>query len=206
MSASEITLELLDLRARELDQLPATLADQVFVVGRSGEVLIPLEPFAEIMLPHKAAVDEEVERAVDGGLTDKDPPAVQPLHDLLDADVLVGRKERLGDLGPLLGHREIVGAQVLAEFFDCGHVMVPRKPTSFSRVVPHLPGHEGVDVVVPATASRVSHRSNDVVPAAEMPLPVVRGAGKTRAISGGPGDRGTVAGSLCPTSRAPLLR
>src|SRR5215218_7181312 len=51
----------------EFHHHPATLTDEVFVVGLSRPGLKALEPFTELMSPDQATFDQEVEGAVHGG-------------------------------------------------------------------------------------------------------------------------------------------
>src|SRR5262245_15615759 len=114
-------LELLELLAVELDDLPAALADDVVVVLflRLGGLVARLA-IVEVPLVGQAALLEQLERPVDRGVPDA---RVHLLHrgvQLLDGEVLAGAEEHLRDVVALRRRLEAAFAQRLLEESHAG--------------------------------------------------------------------------------------
>src|SRR5262245_1514267 len=114
-------LELLELLAVELDDLPAALADDVVVVLllRLGGLVARLA-IVEMPLVGQAALLEQLERPVDRGVPDA---RVHLLHrgvQLLDGEVLAGAEEHLRDVVALRRRLEAAFAQRLLEESHAG--------------------------------------------------------------------------------------
>src|SRR5690606_14297075 len=76
------------LGAVDLRDLPALRADQVLPHRLLPEqVLVPLEPLAEVVLLHQAALHQHLEAAVDRRLPDPLATLAQPLLDVLHGQV-----------------------------------------------------------------------------------------------------------------------
>ena len=108
----------------ELDHAAAALADQVLVVGLRRHRLVALEPLAEVVRAHQAALDQHLERAVDGGGADVLAALLERAADAFDRGMVVGEEDDLGDEVALAGDGLAVLAEIAAEALEEGRALV----------------------------------------------------------------------------------
>ncbi len=77
------------------------------VVRRAGLHLVPLEALVEVVLGGEAELDEEGQRAVDGGLADVLFPISELVGDVVGREVAGGLEEHLGDRLTLVGEGQL---------------------------------------------------------------------------------------------------
>src|SRR5258708_4134113 len=116
--ARDLVLQLLDARLLELGNLATLHADEVVVVSRVVGQLVARQAVTEAPLVGDAALREQLEGTVDRRVPDARVAGAHHGEQLLDADVVVGPKERLDDELALVG-----GAQALRE-----HVALKHRP------------------------------------------------------------------------------
>ena len=85
--------------------------------------LVALEPLAEIVRPHQAALDQHLERAVHGGGADVLAPLLERAADAFDGGMVVGEEHDLGDEVALAGDRLAMLAEVAAEAVEEGRAL-----------------------------------------------------------------------------------
>lgn len=112
MKLRHLSLDPLDLRRDELDDLAAARADEMLVVRPGGARLVPFEPFSEIVLSDETGFAQQLERAIHRGLPHRPPPFPQPRQDLLGGNVVVGAEEDLGDAQTLGSHRMVMRSEI----------------------------------------------------------------------------------------------
>src|SRR6266516_1807340 len=114
--ATDAVLEALQLLARELDDLAATLADDVVVVlALALDRLEARLTVVEVALGSEPDLLEQLERAVDGGVADAWVHLLDRRVELLDGEVPRGAEEHARDVVPLGGRFETPLAQRLLE-------------------------------------------------------------------------------------------
>src|SRR5689334_12444190 len=99
-------LERLDLLVLELHDPPADGADEVVVVVPSEDRLVHHLAAPELAGLDEAPVDQESERAVDGGAADVLAMRAHAVEELLRGEVPVLAEDRVEDLAPRLGAAE----------------------------------------------------------------------------------------------------
>ncbi len=87
----------------ELCHAPATGTDQVTMMAGREQRLEALESLAEIVGADEAALDQQVERAVQGGSGDAMAAVTKPALDSFDREVLTAGEDDAGDLVALTG-------------------------------------------------------------------------------------------------------
>src|SRR6516165_8118497 len=119
--ARDPLLELLELLAVELDDLPAALADDVVVVllGGLGGLVAGL-PVVEVALVRQPAFLEQLEGPVDGRVADARVHLLHGRMQLLDREVLPRPEERARDVVALSSRLEAPLAQRLLEESHAG--------------------------------------------------------------------------------------
>lgn len=110
-----IVLQLLDGLVLELDDGAAPGTDQVVVVLTFGHVLVAGLTVAELHLPGDARFREQLEGAVDRGVTNVRVLCPELEVQLLDAQVAVGGEEGIKNDIPLAGRLEPVLGDVIME-------------------------------------------------------------------------------------------
>ena len=85
--------------------------------------LVALEALAEVVRPDQAALDQHIERAVDGGGADPLAPLLEHAPDAVDRKVIVGEEDDLGDEIALAGDRLVMVAEVPAEALEEGRAL-----------------------------------------------------------------------------------
>src|SRR5579885_1676813 len=134
---ADALLEPLELLARELDDLPAALADDV-VVGSllAFDRLVAGLPVVEVPLGGEPALLEQPQRAVDRRVAHARVHAAHGAVELLDREVLARREEHPRDIVPLRRRLEPALAQGLLEALHPGahrHPRLLRRPPRDAR-------------------------------------------------------------------------
>src|ERR1041385_3786359 len=96
----------LEVVVGELRDPTAALADEVLVRRRGGCRLEGPEPLAEVVLPHQAALHQEVEGAVEGRDADRLASCPEPALQIENGGVVPRAEQLRGDGDPLAGHRK----------------------------------------------------------------------------------------------------
>jgi hypothetical protein len=117
-------LQVLDARLLELGDLAALHANQVVVVVRVVGQLVAREAVAEAALEGHAALGEQLQGAVHGGVAHPSVLAAHLREQLFDAHVVGGLEERLDDELSLVGRAQAllrhVRLQELTEVLQAG--------------------------------------------------------------------------------------
>src|SRR5262249_11043777 len=100
--------------------LPAALADDVVVMRLALDGLVARLSVVEVALRREAALLEELQRAVDGGVADPRVHATDGVVELLDREVLLGAEEHARDVVALRRRLEPPFAQRLLELPHAG--------------------------------------------------------------------------------------
>ena len=111
----DLDLEALDLVIAELDDVTAVDADEVVVVVAVVGRLVARGAVAEAARLGQAAIDEELQGPVDGGLADVGVLGPDRGVELVDVRVARVREEGLGDGAPLAGHAQATLGEVGGE-------------------------------------------------------------------------------------------
>ena len=101
----------------EFDHPATALADEVLMGGLVGGGFVALESVPEIVGPDQSAFHQQIERAIDRGRPDRNPPASELLLNPDNRGVIGNSGDRVGDLQPLARHRQAPVAQVAGEIF-----------------------------------------------------------------------------------------
>ena len=111
-------LHSLDPLVGKLNDLAAFETDEMLMVARSATRLVPSESFAEVVLDDEAGFDQQVERAIDGGLAHMQVAGSQQPLEILYRQVFRGGKQRRGDHLALVRERQVVISHVAPEPLD----------------------------------------------------------------------------------------
>lgn len=116
MGRGNLILQCLDPLVYKLEDGAAAGADEVVVVAtvELGEFVAGLAVH-EVAALGESAVNEQLERAVDGGLAYLGVYFTHPGHELVDAQVALGAEEGLGHVVALARRFEPVGGEVGAK-------------------------------------------------------------------------------------------
>src|SRR4030095_8599960 len=107
----DLVLDALDLRARELEDLAARLADEMVVVLALVLALEPRLPLEHELLGQARRL-QQLERAIDGGAPDIAAPFLHELEEVVHGEVALGAQEGIQDHLALLAALEAVLDQV----------------------------------------------------------------------------------------------
>src|SRR4051812_27043900 len=88
VGAADLALQRGDARAHELDHPPAAGADQMIVMLAAMDMLVEEAVLPEALLAGEAALDEEIEVAIDRGAGDLEPARLHRSEQLLGVDML----------------------------------------------------------------------------------------------------------------------
>jgi hypothetical protein len=109
----------------EFHYFPASLANEMLVVGMRHHRLVPLESFAKVVSSHQAAFDQKIERAINCGSAHPFPLLLELSPDRLDGEMVVSEKDDSGDEIALPGDGLVMLAEVTAETIEMGRCLSP---------------------------------------------------------------------------------
>ena len=102
----------------ELDHAPTAAAHEVGMFARVLGRLVPLEAFAEVMLPDQAALDQGLDGSVERRQANRLAPLRQPPPEDVDRGMIPAVEQHLGHHHPLPGDREPAVPEIAPEPID----------------------------------------------------------------------------------------
>ena len=114
----------LEAIVRELHHAAARRADAVLVRVARRHRLVALEALAEVVLLDEPALDQEVERAIDGRRPDWTAAFGHPALDIVRRQMLGGEQDDLRHRQALLGRRQVVIPEIPPELPEQPHTAI----------------------------------------------------------------------------------
>lgn len=102
----------------EFDHPPAAAADEVGVFAPVLGRLVPLEPFAEIVLPDQAALHQRFDRSVEGRQADVFAPFDHAASEHFDRRMIPALEQHFSHQHPLPGDRQPAVPEIPPEPID----------------------------------------------------------------------------------------
>jgi len=112
----QLLFQAMEEQVFKLLDLPAAQAPQVIVVGVAVNVLVMPVAFAKVHLPDQAAVNEQGESPVDGGLRDLDPFLLEPEIEAVHVEVAVNLEDLLENPLSLRSAAQFAVADIILKY------------------------------------------------------------------------------------------